>query len=110
MGKGRGRWRGLNFGIDMVGFRRRAVSRQTEGGAEVVNGRLELVGGELSVAVGVELLKLMINKVGENFVVLNQLHYIRTVHHLLTTFDRLHWTVLVHALKHPHPPHNFSLL
>lgn len=78
----------------MVGFRGSAVGGQAEGGADILDGGMELFEGELTVAIRVELLKLVMDEVGEDVVVLNQLFYIGAVHHF--AFRRLH---CVHAFS-----------
>lgn len=93
---------GSNLGVNVIGIGRCAVDGEAKGGADVVDGGLELLEGELTVVVGVELLELVVDEIGEDLVVLNQLHYIRTIHHLMMpTFDRLHCTVLVHLSNSP---------
>lgn len=67
----------------MVGVGGGALGWEAKSGADVGDGRLELVDGELTVLVLVELLELMVDEAAEHLLVPNQPHYFRTVHYLL---------------------------
>jgi hypothetical protein len=66
----------------MVGLRRRLPCRQPDGGADVRDGRLQLLNREPDVGVGVEPTEPVVDKLGERVLVLHQSPDLRAVHHL----------------------------
>jgi hypothetical protein len=66
----------------MVGLRRRLPCRKPDGGADVRDGRLQLLHREPAVAVGVELTEPVVDKLGKRVVVLHQSPDLGAVHHL----------------------------
>lgn len=67
----------------MIRLRRRSLSRQSESGSYIGDGRLQFPDGQLAVAIEIELFKLVLDETVEGLFVLHQLLYLSPIHHHL---------------------------